>query len=318
MKQVGLLVKVLAVVLAGYWLVRSDAGVLALMGMIFGGTATLVGGWRIGLAVSLADVVTVGVGGSLHAYPVAIVAFAGALAFAIGYAARWGLYAAWLSPFIFGVIAATAPHADVFGRRSVWPEAVLVGLGSLIAVGILQIPPTFPMLPRLPALTNDGALIFAAIAALGVVLLTAVVLASSSPHGYWVVSAFMACLQPAIGRSRSRAIRRQVGTVAGVAAGLAIDHFVSGREVLWTLASVSLVLCVVFMSRYDWSVGFVSLAIVLVAATSGSAAATAADRLLLNIAGAALVLVLSITLGPVLVQIDKRVPLVDRSARAVA
>jgi len=69
---------------------------------------------------------------------------------------------------------------------------------------------------------------------------------------------------------------------------------------------------------YAFTVGFAAAAIIVLAGISSTASTVAAERIGLTVAGGAAVLLISAAITPLLVRINRSIPLVDSSHPATA
>ncbi len=311
MKLAALAIKVLIVGLAGYLLIRSHAGTLGLFGILLGALATLAGGWRTGIAVSLGCFVVAGVGVSLNSNSWAVVVFVGVVAALCASASRVGLHTAWLPVVTLAALASTAPVVTA----PVWGHAALVGVGALAGVLVCLIPPALPEISSRVILTATGTLIYATAVGLACMAATWVVVAFHLPHGYWLIAALAACAQPSPALAEGKALQRQLGTVVGGLVGLSLTALVHDRDALLTLAIVLVLLGVGSLSRdYAFTIGFLAAAIVVLAALSSTAGDVAGIRIGLNLLGGAIVIMVAWMLTPLLARINQRLPLVARAS----
>lgn len=309
----ALAIKVLVVGLAGYLLIRSNAGTIGLFGILLGALATLVGGWRTGLAVSVGCFIVAGAGLTLSATAWAAVLFVGVVAALCAYASRVGLHSAWLPVVTLAALAATAPVVTA----PIWGHAALVGLGSLAGVLVCEIPPAMPESASRVMLTATGALIYAAAVGVSCLVATWFVVAFRIPHGYWLIAALAACAQPSPSRAEDKALQRQLGTVVGGLVGLSLTAVIHDRNALLTAAIVLALLGVGSLWRgYAFTIGFLAAAIVVLAGLSSTAGDVAGIRIGLNILGGIIVILVSASLAPLLARINQRVPLVLEPAAA--
>lgn len=308
MKLVSLAVKVVVVGLVGTWLVQSHAGSLSLIGILFGALAAIISGWRVGVVVSVACFLVAGVGQVVHGIPLLTVVFVSAVAGLCAYASRFGLHAAALPVVTFASIAALS----VPEPGSTWAHAAFVGIGALVGVAVCQIPPAIESTATSIHLTEAGALIYAGIFAGITLAATSVIVTFDVPHGYWLIAAIAACGQPDFKLAQDKSLRRQIGTVVGGLIGLVLVALVSQREAILAMSAVFLLLAIFSLSKeYEYVTGFVAAAIVTLASLSNEASQIASQRILLNVAGGAAVVIIVAAVRPLLERINESVPLIE-------
>ncbi len=275
-----LVVPLLVAAAVGY-LVAGPAAVLGLLlGFLAGvvpAIAPLGAGWR---AYAAGTTITAGVLGlgTTGAPVLAGVTVAG-VALAAAPLSRRAIGAGTILP----VVAAICASVDIEPRPLALAGGLLVGFGLVVLLArVLGVGAPVPGVPAATARRHAAALAGTAGPA------TAVVLAQSVPHGYWLVLALASALRPGRGESWIAARDRTAGTMLGVVVGVA-GALLAGPATA-TIAAVALVVTVAWALQEAERLQAAGSAAIIVLATSsdyaGDVVGVAVDRLGLTALGA--------------------------------
>ena len=271
-------------------------GTAAGLGALSALLATLVGGWRLGILVSIG--LSLATGAALacadNVAGAALLMFL--VAAATGLTARRG--------YSIGIVPAAITVAFVLAQPPVGSHAtggeVFDGAATMVSAGVIAVligswltrkgPIVLPV-PFSWNLTINYALVLGVLAGAAAGY---VVSQQTQQSGAWLIMTILVVVQPSMLDGFQKSLERSVGTLVGVVIALVIGLISLPTTVVYLIA-IAFVMCAVILQAQKkayWEVlAFLTPAIVLIVGTRGSITSTAQDRLFATLVGAGAALI---------------------------
>jgi len=246
-------------------------------------------GLRQWLIVTALGVVAVFLAGEFATDPILLALVIGIAALIAGISSKWGLQIAFMLVPLNAAILSTNP-----AQLSPSERAGLIAAGAVfgaVILGLLKV----TAIERPDGLSWNGAVTYGAVLGLAVGIGTYVVTQHGLAHGYWLAVTFLAVMQPSLSDTRSKALLRVGGTVAGAILALLLSPVIPDGTL--TIVGFAFLIAWALLNFSEWAKNvLLTVGVVLLVGATEGVQATASLRLVFTVIGGVIALALSFLL----------------------